>query len=128
MTKHMKKIEKMEFFDLYDISDSYNEGGFIGYLSKSYLNFDVLTENSIIMKYTGLEDKNGKEIYEGDILKAHMMSSNKYETGIVEYQVQASKYVIEYGGGYAKELQETGTGTREVIGNKFENPELLENT
>ncbi len=62
-----------------------------------------------LMQYTGLKDKNGKEIYEGDIVKAVFNSSIHR----VEWRNDQSQWSI---GGF---------GQWEVIGNIYENPELL---
>lgn len=78
--------------------------------------------DTVSMQFTGLLDKNGKEIYEGDILKGTRYGSECYE---------AVKWVCGYDGdhwpvaGFAFELDELA-GT-EVIGNIYENPELLTN-
>ncbi|WP_413527394.1 YopX family protein [Marinilactibacillus psychrotolerans] len=69
-----------------------------------------------IMQYTGLKDRNGKEIYEGDVIKASI------ECGIlVTGQVYWNYGALEVQGYVFKQLNNL-----EVIGNIYENPELLE--
>jgi uncharacterized phage protein (TIGR01671 family) len=82
--------------------------------------FTVIFQNSlprdqiVLMQYTGLKDKNGKEIYEGDII---VDSFNHYEKGkVAENTAEFWWEVIEYG------LEDAEL---EVIGNIYENPELL---
>lgn len=71
-----------------------------------------------IMQYTGLKDKNGKEIYEGDVLKGGaMIARNLFHNnlGVVDLPLQ------EQWVGITTDLEQ-----EEVIGNIYENPELLE--
>ena len=73
-----------------------------------------------IMQYTGLEDKNGKEIYEGDVVQ----DSHGYKARI-EYSDGAFILIIE---GRFPDTDMAGEGNNkfyEVIGNIWENPELL---
>ena len=77
-------------------------------------------ENQILMQYTGLKDKNGTEIYEGDIVKL-----------AVEFDDDAV-YPVEYSyNGYWLEGYEGNEfgfpeeADIEVVGNIYENPELL---
>jgi uncharacterized phage protein (TIGR01671 family) len=66
-------------------------------------------ECTILMQYTGLKDKNGKEIYEGDILTDH--TGEKWEAYFELSQVG--------------EDWMSWPEMYEVIGNIYENPELL---
>lgn len=67
----------------------------------------------IPMQFTGLKDKNGKEIYEGDIVKTVK------EDWVKVYYDRGNYWVWRYQLAY---LWETGV---EVIGNIYENPELV---
>ena len=80
-------------------------------------------------RYTGLKDKNDTEIYEGDILSTDL--SRPYL--IVEFRNGAFMYQCHDGGrNYydfmepANERLKFNTKYHEVIGNIYENPELLE--
>jgi len=68
-----------------------------------------------IMQWTGLQDKKGKDIYEGDIMDTR-------------YGIATVKYSEGHGGfipfAYPSNVPDSDTET-EIIGNIFENPELL---
>ncbi|WP_117017100.1 YopX family protein [Aeribacillus pallidus] len=71
-----------------------------------------------IMQYTGLKDKNGREIYEGDIVVVHEGEDVKW-THHVEFF---------HGGFWVTDENCLGAINEfcEVVGNIYENPELLE--
>ena len=80
-------------------------------------------DDEYLMQSTGLVDKNGKEIFEGDIVK---MSKDVYSEPTY-YEV-----VRHYGGAYRLESKQHGCELWlrhtdcEVVGNIYENPELWE--
>ena len=84
--------------------------------------FYLEDENATIMQSTGLFDRNGKEIFEGDILK-----SNKYITSVF---YERGAYCVKF----CRTTNTTVTMNvisfiekykTKVIGNIYENPELL---
>ena len=83
------------------------------------------TRPLVLMQYTGLKDKNGKEIYEGDILKApvdrYILSWNPHYHGDGYYTLQVGFGLVEMG----KKMAHVDHGASEVIGNIYENGDLL---
>lgn len=76
------------------------------------------SDESIIMQFTGLIDKNGKEIYEGDIV-IPFSKENKMNNSVIVYEF--NQFRIKGTSLYwSWDLQQI-----EVIGNIYENPELL---
>ena len=79
-----------------------------------------------LMQFTGLHDKNGKEIYEGDILQVGggILFTEKL---IVKWGECDYGFVIHClsDGSYYKDLKDCQPSKVEVIGNIYENGELL---
>lgn len=71
--------------------------------------------------YTGQEDTEGQPIYEKDVL---LVKGNRY---VVEFDVESGGYVLEGPGIYPllPEIIQMGNGGA-VIGNTFENPDLID--
>lgn len=83
-------------------------------------------KDAVWMQYTGLKDKNGKEIYEGDIM-THPIEK-RWFPWVIEFH-GASFCLVNIGiDGYKHEpmyLTEDRVSEREIVGNIYENPELL---
>lgn len=86
--------------------------GYEAYTNSSILK-DFSEEN--IMQFTGLQDKNGKDIYEGDVVRRY--TGYVFETKVREYRLGEINQTSAYGYGWHE--------SDEIIGNIYENPEFL---
>lgn len=88
---------------------------------------ETRVDEDTIGQYTGLKDKNGKEIYEGDIIRFKDRITNKEDVFTVKYSEERASFVLNN-----KVYDEMTINARdkillvEVIGNIYDDPELLE--
>ena len=128
------RIIKFRFWDSFNECYSYSDNQSSLY---AFFNLYEATEkgdnNPILEHFTGLVDKNGKEIYDGDIVEA--WSEGYKHTGEIRFRLEAQPCYIIYPAfanqGFWKihgQKNRKGIYTDdgiEVIGNIHENPELI---
>lgn len=114
----MKQYKKMDN----DIGEMYFEDGEFKYIGDD-VNYKRLPEHVILMQSTGLFDRNGQEIFEGDIVK---MAKDVYSEPTY-YEVARHR-----GGAYRLDSKQHGCelwirhADCVVVGNIYENKELLD--
>ncbi len=100
----------------------------IGSCESDYLQEQHPSE-CILMQFTGLKDKNNKDIYEGDIIGGEKVLHTGYFNGDEIFEDLVSEVVFENGCFITKDMEmplfSLSTTDFEVIGNIYENSELI---
>lgn len=112
--KEMLDVQELDYQDSYNGQPMVRTTMYNDY-------FDV--EDMILMQYTGLKDITGREIYEGDIVKSFFVDTDEAGNEIYKYYIMEVKYdevLCSYKIDKFMNL--------EVIGNIYENKELLNET
>ena len=131
--KQFKFMSEIDDMDLLVNNNGIYERHCIDYQGDVYKNAD---DRYILMQYTGLKDKNGVEIYEGDVVHANGWSMSPYEGEmknknrvVAHSNYRISGFVLDTVDGETvysgKGLCTTNAKHMEVIGNIHENPELV---
>lgn len=99
--------------------------------NSTYVVKDLSVEEETIGQFTGLCDKNGNDIYEGDVVKAPLLDpiffdiiKDKFCNAEIRFN-KGSFVVSYYGSEYNIYLSDLNDKIR-VIGNKYDNQELIE--
>lgn len=122
--KTMWRHENIGYINFYDKVIWLRHGGFL----------DMDYNPCTLMQYTGLKDKNGKEIYEGDILLLEKGTKRTVFNVPGGFAIESlDDDLNKYGKeifvpieGLSDEQNASFIKSTKVIGNVYENPELLE--
>jgi len=122
--KEEEKMVNVETMDFTDKSMQYLEKNEI---IDAYLLRRMIFDDVELMQYTGIKDKNGVEIYEGDIVLIRIDKTNILHKTVVKFKhgtfiadiIGDNDYIYLFHFGFNKD-------DFEVVGNIYENPELLE--
>lgn len=90
-------------------------------------------DRDTVSRWTGIYDKNGKKIFEDDIVKFHMFHDEPDWIGVIKYDDPICLYMIigempNNGGPFMVQVSASDKSSFEVIGNRWDNPELVKET
>lgn len=95
----------------------------IATIDKEWYGIEVILET--VGQYTGLNDKNGVKIFEGDIVTVENPNISDDEYGIVKFDNDGAMFIVEFDT-FTVDFGNNIDGNQcEIIGNIFDNPELL---
>lgn len=126
-----KRIDNGEWVEGYYLRDQYHRGGKdIIFYRKDSDQFTVYTDIidiETLCQFTGLYDKNGKKIWENDILMAHLDESCPEDTTYETVEWGFAGWVTHEANSIDRQyLDKFDLEHFEVVGNIFDNKELLQ--
>lgn len=129
-------IERECYLDETELEGVAPDGKYILYIEEEEISKLEIEGNYILEQYTGLKDKNGKEIYEGDIVAVKnddipfsLVNALTTEKWLVRFNKHRAAFTMVKSTrrrNFIRTFQNTKQDDIEVIGNIHENDDLLE--